>query len=300
MGWVIEFSPSAALQGRDQPDSRTVPADSLTSPAPLVDIRDADFAYGSRAILKGITLSVPRGKLVAIMGGSGCGKTTLLRLIGGQLKVSRGSVHVEGQDVGALDKDSLYALRRKMGMLFQFGALFTDMSVYDNVAFQLREHTKLPEDMIRDLVLMKLHTVGLRGAANMFPSELSGGMARRVALARAIALDPMLIMYDEPFAGLDPISLAVVGQTIRKLNDALGITSIVVTHDVVESMQIVDYMYFVSDGRIVGHGTPDEIRASDEPFIKQFVHAELDGPVPFHYPAPAYSQDLGFSGRVNK
>jgi phospholipid/cholesterol/gamma-HCH transport system ATP-binding protein len=266
------------------------------SSAPLVDIRDVDFAYGSRAILKGITLSVPRGKLVAIMGGSGCGKTTLLRLIGGQLKASRGVVEVDGRDVALLDRDALYAMRRKMSMLFQFGALFTDMSVFDNVAFQLREHTELPEDMIRDMVLMKLNAVGLRGAAQLFPSELSGGMARRVALARAIALDPMLIMYDEPFAGLDPISLAVVGQTIRKLNNALGITSIVVTHDVLESMQIVDYMYFVSEGRIVGHGTPEQIRHSQEPFIKQFVHAELDGPVPFHYPAKRYASDLGFEG----
>ncbi|HEX4857861.1 MAG TPA: ABC transporter ATP-binding protein [Usitatibacteraceae bacterium] len=265
-------------------------------PSPvLVDIANVDFAYGSRAILRGISLSVPKGKLVAIMGGSGCGKTTLLRLIGGQLKATRGQVRVDGKDVGSLEKDDLYALRRKMSMLFQFGALFTDMTVFDNIAFQLREHTRLPEEMIRDLVLMKLHAVGLRGTAAMYPSELSGGMARRVALARAVALDPMLIMYDEPFAGLDPISLSVVGQTIRKLNDALGITSIVVTHDVLESLQIVDYLYFISDGRIVGGGTPEEIRASDEPFIKQFVHAELDGPVPFHYPAPPYSRDLGFS-----
>jgi phospholipid/cholesterol/gamma-HCH transport system ATP-binding protein len=259
----------------------------------LVAIENVDFAYGKRAILKGISLEVPRGKVVAIMGGSGCGKTTLLRLIGGQLKASKGVVRVDGQDVGMLDSNGMYEMRRKMGMLFQFGALFTDMSVYDNVAFQLREHTTLPEEMIHDLVLMKLNAVGLRGAAKLFPSELSGGMARRVALARAVALDPMLIMYDEPFAGLDPISLAVVGQTIRKLNDALGGTSIVVTHDVMESLQIVDYLYFVSDGRIVGQGTPDEIRASKEPFIKQFVHAELDGPVPFHYPATAYGSELG-------
>jgi phospholipid/cholesterol/gamma-HCH transport system ATP-binding protein len=268
--------------------------------SPLVDIRDVDFAYGSlsgnRAILKGITLAVPRGKLVAIMGGSGCGKTTLLRLIGGQLKASRGSVHVDGKNVGELAKDDLYLLRRKMSMLFQFGALFTDMTVFDNIAFQLREHTELPEELIHDLVLMKLHAVGLRGTASMSPAELSGGMARRVALARAVALDPMLIMYDEPFAGLDPISLAVVGQTIRKLNDALGITSIVVTHDVLESLKIVDYLYFISDGRIVGHGTPDEIRRSEVPFVKQFVHAELDGPVPFHYPAAPYAADLGFAG----
>jgi phospholipid/cholesterol/gamma-HCH transport system ATP-binding protein len=260
---------------------------------PLVEIDSVDFAYGKRAILKGISLTVPKGKLVAIMGGSGCGKTTLLRLIGGQLKASKGVVRVDGQDVAALDRNGLYAMRRKMSMLFQFGALFTDMSVFDNIAFQLREHTDLPEEMIRDLVLMKLNAVGLRGAAKLFPSELSGGMARRVALARAVALDPMLIMYDEPFAGLDPISLAVVGQTIRKLNDALGATSILVSHDVVESMQIVDYMYFVSDGQIVGHGTPDDIRKSNEPYIKQFVRAELDGPVPFHYPAAPYEADLG-------
>lgn len=238
-------------------------------------------------------MTIPKGKLVAIMGGSGCGKTTLLRLIGGQLKPSSGQVKVAGQVVGDLDREALYALRRKMSMLFQFGALFTDMSVFDNIAFQLREHTELPEDMIRDLVLMKLNAVGLRGTAKLYPAELSGGMARRVALARAVALDPELIMYDEPFAGLDPISLAAVGNTIRRLNDTLGATSIVVTHDVIESLQIVDYLYFVADGKIVGHGTPDDIRASTEPFVKQFVHAEMDGPVPFHYPAAQYADDLG-------
>jgi phospholipid/cholesterol/gamma-HCH transport system ATP-binding protein len=262
---------------------------------PLVEIDKVDFAYGKRAILKGISLSVPQGKVVAIMGGSGCGKTTLLRLIGGQLIASSGAVRVGGQDVGKLDRDGLYEMRRKMGMLFQFGALFTDMSVFENIAFQLREHTDLPEEMIRDLVLMKLNAVGLRGTSKLFPSELSGGMARRVALARAVALDPMLIMYDEPFAGLDPISLSVVGQTIRKLNDALGGTSILVTHDVMESLQIVDYLYFISDGRIVGQGTPDEIRASTEPYVKQFVHSEMDGPVPFHYPAMRYEDELGLS-----
>jgi phospholipid/cholesterol/gamma-HCH transport system ATP-binding protein len=266
----------------------------------VVEIDNVDFAYGKREILKGISLAVPRGKVVAIMGGSGCGKTTLLRLIGGQLVPSAGTVKVNGQIVSDLDRTELYALRRKMSMLFQFGALFTDMSVFDNIAFQLREHTALPEDMIRDLVLMKLNAVGLRGAAKLFPSELSGGMARRVALARAVALDPELIMYDEPFAGLDPISLAVVGNTIRRLNDALGATSIVVTHDVVESLQIVDYLYFISDGRIVGHGTPEEIRSSTEPFVKQFVHAELDGPVPFHYPAQAYGEELGISQPARK
>ncbi len=263
------------------------------SPAPLVEIDNVNFSYGKRAILKGISLSVPQGKVVAIMGGSGCGKTTLLRLIGGQLTASSGAVRVGGLDVGKLDRDGLYEMRRKMGMLFQFGALFTDMDVFENIAFQLREHTDLPEEMIRDLVLMKLNAVGLRGTSKLFPSELSGGMARRVALARAVALDPMLIMYDEPFAGLDPISLAVVGQTIRKLNDALGGTSIVVTHDVMESLQIVDYLYFISDGSIVGQGTPDEIRASTEPYVRQFVHSEMDGPVPFHYPAAPYADELG-------
>lgn len=268
---------------------------STLSAPPLVEIKNVDFAYGKRAILKGISLNVERGKVVAIMGGSGCGKTTLLRLIGGQLLASKGVVKVNDQDVAKLDRNGMYEMRRKMGMLFQFGALFTDMSVFDNIAFQLREHTDLPDEMIRDLVLMKLDAVGLRGTAHLFPSELSGGMARRVALARAVALDPMLIMYDEPFAGLDPISLAVVGQTIRKLNNALGGTSIVVTHDVMESLQIVDYLYFISDGKIVGQGTPAEIRASTEPYIKQFVHAEMDGPVPFHYPAKNYADDLHLS-----
>jgi len=261
----------------------------------LVEIDSVEFAYGKRAILKDISLTVPRGKVVAIMGGSGCGKTTLLRLIGGQLKASRGAVRVDGKNVSALDDQGLYALRRRMGMLFQFGALFTDMSVYENVAFQLREHTDLPDDMVRDLVLMKLNSVGLRGAIDLMPAELSGGMARRVALARAVAIDPMLVMYDEPFAGLDPISLGVIGQLIRHLNDALGATSIVVTHDVQESLNIVDYVYFVSEGRIAGQGTPEEIRASEVPFVKQFVKGEPDGPVPFHYPAKTYANELGLT-----
>lgn len=273
--------------------SITNPAERPLTSENFVEINNVDFSYGKRAILKGISMTIPKGKLVAIMGGSGCGKTTLLRLIGGQLKPSSGQVKVAGQVVGDLGREALYALRRKMSMLFQFGALFTDMSVFDNIAFQLREHTELPEDMIRDLVLMKLNAVGLRGTAKLYPAELSGGMARRVALARAVALDPELIMYDEPFAGLDPISLAAVGNTIRRLNDTLGATSIVVTHDVIESLQIVDYLYFVADGKIVGHGTPDDIRASTEPFVKQFVHAEMDGPVPFHYPAAQYADDLG-------
>lgn len=260
--------------------------------SPLVDIRGVSFAYDQRVILNGIDMTIPRGKLVAIMGGSGSGKTTLLRLIGGQIKPRDGSVTVAGKVVHELDADALYRLRRCMGMLFQFGALFTDMSVFDNVAFQMREHTDLPEPMIRDLVLMKLHAVGLRGARDLMPSELSGGMARRVALARAVALDPMLIMYDEPFAGLDPISLGVIGNLIRRLNDALGATSIIVTHDVHESLAIVDYVYFISEGKIVASGTPDEIRASTVPFVHQFVYGEIEGPVEFNYPAPAYGKDL--------
>jgi phospholipid/cholesterol/gamma-HCH transport system ATP-binding protein len=260
--------------------------------ASLVKITDIYFAYDDRAILNGITMEIPRGQLVAIMGNSGCGKTTLLRLIGGQLKPTSGELLVAGQSVPEMNHDELYAMRRRMGMLFQFGALFTDISVFDNVAYLMREHTDLPEEMIHDMVLMKLNAVGLRGAHSLMPSELSGGMARRVALARAIALDPMLIMYDEPFAGLDPISMGVIGQLIRKLNDALGATTILVTHDVQEALQIVDYVYFVSDGQIVARGTPDEIRASSDPFVHQFVYGEADGPVHFHYPAPPFEQDL--------
>lgn len=257
----------------------------MSAEALLVRMRDVRFAYGEREVLRGIDLTVRRGQVVAIMGGSGCGKTTLLRLIGGQIRASSGRVEVDGRDVGEMGADALYAMRRRMGMLFQFGALFTDMSVFDNVAFPLREHTDLPASLVRDLVLMKLQAVGLRGAATLMPAELSGGMARRVALARAVALDPMLVLYDEPFAGLDPISLGIIGQLIRRLNDALGASTIMVTHDVHESLEIVDYVYFVSEGRIVAQGTPDEIRASSDPFVHQFVHAEADGPVPFHYPA---------------
>jgi phospholipid/cholesterol/gamma-HCH transport system ATP-binding protein len=271
-----------------------VPASTSAADRPeiAVELADVTFGYDRRAVLTGISMTIPRGRVVAIMGGSGCGKTTILRLIGGQLKPQSGRVIVAGQSVPDLDREALYAMRRRFGMLFQFGALFTDMSVYENIAFALREHTDLPEELIRDLVLMKLHAVGLRGAAHLMPSELSGGMARRVALARAIALDPMLVMYDEPFAGLDPISLGVVGQMIRRLNDALGITSVVVTHDVYESLKIVDFMYFVSEGKIVAQGTPDEVRASADAYVRQFVDGEPDGPVPFHYPAPSYRAEL--------
>ena len=265
---------------------------SAGSDTPAVELTDVSFAYDVRLVLTDITMTIPRGKIVAIMGGSGCGKTTILRLIGGALKPKSGSVCVAGQSVPDMAPDALYQMRRRCGMLFQFGALFTDMSVFENIAFPMREHTNLNEELIRDMVLMKLHAVGLRGAAQLMPSELSGGMARRVALARAIALDPMLVMYDEPFAGLDPISLGVIGQLIRRLNDALGITSVVVTHDVYESLNIVDYLYFVSEGKIVASGTADEVRASADTFVRQFVDGEPDGPVPFHYPAQPYAQEL--------
>jgi len=258
----------------------------------LIELSGVDFSYDRRPVLTGIDMAIPRGKVVAIMGVSGSGKTTLLRLISRVVKATRGQVRVDGKLVNEFDQQAVYDLRRRMGMLFQFGALFTDLSVYDNVAFQMREHTDLPERMIRDLVLMKLHAVGLRGAHRLMPSELSGGMARRVALARAIALDPMLIMYDEPFTGLDPISLGAISNLIRKLNDALGATSIVVTHDVEEALELVDYVYYLSDGRIVAHGTPDQMRDAREPLVRQFVYGEPDGPVPFQYPARELATDF--------
>ncbi len=258
----------------------------------VVRIESLSFAYDTRPILHEVSLRIPRGKVVAIMGASGCGKTTLLRMIGGSIRPTAGVARVFGVDTTQLDTAGLYRMRRRMGMLFQFGALFTDMSVYDNVAFALREHTGLPESAIRDLVLMKLDAVGLRGVAHAMPSSLSGGMARRVALARTVALDPALIMYDEPFAGLDPISLGVIARLIRRLNDALGATSIIVTHDVEESLQIVDYIYFVSGGRIIAEGTAEAVRASGVPYVRQFVRGETDGPVPFHYPAADYWSDL--------
>jgi phospholipid/cholesterol/gamma-HCH transport system ATP-binding protein len=272
---------------------------SLTAAAPaatcetLVELKNVSFGYTrARQILKGIDLVVPRGKLVAVMGGSGCGKTTILRLLCGQIRPTSGEVLVNGQSVAAMDHDQMYAHRRKLGMLFQFGALFTDQTVFENVAFPMREHTDLPEEIIHDLVLMKLNAVGLRGAAKLKPSELSGGMARRVALARTIALDPQIALYDEPFAGLDPISLSVVGQLIRRLNDALGMTSILVTHDIAESLKIVDYIYFVAEGKVVAHGDVQSIKASVDPFVRQFVDGQPDGPVHFHYPANALAADF--------
>ncbi|MEK7732283.1 MAG: ABC transporter ATP-binding protein [Planctomycetota bacterium] len=269
---------------------RILPA--LTN-APIVEIDNVSFGYAAaRPVLHGVSLRIEPGSVVGIMGQSGCGKTTLLRIIAGWLKVGAGAVHVLGEPVDTLDSEGIFALRRKMGMLFQFGALFTDMTVFDNVAFQMREHTDLPDDMVKDLVLMKLEAVGLRGAAQQMPSELSGGMARRVALARAIALDPRLMLYDEPLTGLDPISLGVIARLIRTLNDSLGQTSIVVSHDVEECFAIVDYVYVMSAGRIVAEGKPDAMRRSGEAFVKQFVRGETDGPIPFHYPAPAYEADL--------
>ncbi len=262
----------------------------------LVEIRDLQFSYGGRDILSGLTMDFPRGKVIAVMGGSGSGKTTILRLIGGQISAQYGHVKVDGQLVDSRDSKALFALRRKMGMLFQHGALFTDLSVFENVAFPLREHTKLPESMIQDLVLMKLNAVGLRNAARLKPSEISGGMARRVALARAVALDPQLIMYDEPFAGLDPISMGVTATLIRNLNNALGSTTILVSHDVHETFVIADYVYFLSQGKIVAQGTPKEMLESTDPYVKQFVHAEHDGPVPFHYPGKSLAEDMGLKG----
>ena len=278
------------------PDRAIDPLLPTVSADDLIELRDVEFRYGSRGVLSGINMRIPRGKVVGIMGLSGSGKTTILRLIGGQLKPTRGTVSVAGQKIHELSHDELYRLRRRMGMLFQFGALFTDYSVFDNVAFPLREHTRLPASMIRDLVLMKLNAVGLRGAAQLMPAELSGGMARRVALARAGALDPMVMMYDEPFTGLDPISTGVIANLIRRLNEALGATSILVTHDVQESFGIADYIYFVSAGVIVAEGPPHALRDSTEPFVHQFVHGETDGPVPFHYPAPPYESDLDLEG----
>ena len=261
--------------------------------SPIVEIRNVSFGYdATRLVLRDIELTIPRGSVVGIMGQSGCGKTTLLRIILGAYLPSSGEARVLGHATRSLDGAGLYEMRRKMGMLFQFGALFTDMSVYENVAFPLREHAELPEELEHDLVMLKLQAVGLRGAAHLMPAELSGGMARRVALARSIALDPRLILYDEPFTGLDPISFGVIVRLIRSLNDSLGATSIIVTHDVQEALDVVDYAYFMAAGRVIARGTPDEIRASPEPFVNQFVNGKLDGPVTFHYAAPENAADL--------
>ena len=261
--------------------------------SPIVEIDRISFGYdAARPVLREVSVTIPRGSVVGIMGQSGCGKTTLLRIIAAAYLPTAGTATVLGRATSALDRDALYAMRRKMGMLFQFGALFTDLSVYENVAFPLREHAALPEALLHDLVMMKLQAVGLRGAAGLMPTELSGGMARRVALARSIALDPQLILYDEPFTGLDPISFGVIVRLIRSLNDSLGATSVIVTHDVQEALGVVDYVYFMAAGRVIAQGRPEEVRQSSEPFVNQFVNGRPDGPVPFHYPAPEYGADL--------
>ena len=266
--------------------------DAMESDDNLVEVRGLRFAYGKRQVLKGMDLDIPRGKAVAILGASGSGKTTLLQLIAGSLKPAAGHVKVCGRIVDQLGPPELYRLRRQMGMMFQKGGLFTDLTVFENVAFPIREHTSLPEALIHDLVVMKLHAVGLRGAQGLKPSELSGGMGRRVALARAIALDPDLIIYDEPFAGLDPITLNVVCNLIRTLNDALGATSVVVTYDVHEAVNLADYLYLINDGVIAAHGPTPQMVASQDPFVHQFLHAEPDGPVRFHFPARPLVEEL--------
>jgi len=258
----------------------------------VVTLRGVDYSVGGKAVFKGLDIAIRRGEVTAIMGPSGTGKTTLLRLITRQLRADAGTVIVDGRDVAGLDGNGLYELRRKIGMLFQNGALLTDLDVFENVAFPLREHTRLPERLVRNIVLTKLHAVGLRGAAGLMPQELSGGMARRVALARAIVMDPQILLYDEPFAGLDPISMGVVLRLIRSLNDALGISSIVVTHDVREISQIADGSYILSDGRVVASGTPGQLRDHGSPVVKQFMEGLADGPVSFHYPAPDYRRQL--------
>jgi phospholipid/cholesterol/gamma-HCH transport system ATP-binding protein len=273
-------------------------------PTSLVEFQHVRFGYGERLILDDVSFTIPRGKVTALMGASGGGKTTVMRLIGGQYKAQQGKVLLHGLkdsgdvlDVGLMQRDALYLARRRMGMLFQFGALFTDLSVFDNVAFPLREHTSLSEDLIRDVVLMKLNAVGLRGARDLMPAEVSGGMARRVALARAIALDPELVMYDEPFAGLDPISLGTAARLIRQLNDAMGLTSIVVSHDLEETFHIADQVIILANGKVAAQGTPDEVRHSDNPLVHQFVNALPEGPVLFHYPASTVDADFSAGAR---
>jgi phospholipid/cholesterol/gamma-HCH transport system ATP-binding protein len=261
----------------------------------LIEVNDLHFSYGPLEVLKGINLTIPRGKIVGIMGPSGCGKSTLLRHFGGQLRPTRGSVKFMGQVVHELSSDELYQMRLKMGMMFQVSGLFTDISVFDNLAFPLRENTNLPEEIIRDMVLMKLHAVGLRNARDLKPSELSGGMERRVALARAIASDPPLVIYDEPFAGLDPISLNTIANLIRTLNNALGTTSIVVTYDLMSSLKVVDYLYFIHNGVVAAHGTVEEMLNSKVPAVHQFMHAEPDGPIAFQFPCQPYAEDLRLS-----
>jgi phospholipid/cholesterol/gamma-HCH transport system ATP-binding protein len=267
-------------------------ADRAAASGDIAQLRDVVYAIDGKTVFRGLDIAIRRGEVTAIMGPSGTGKTTLLRLITGQIRADSGQVLVDGSDVGTLDRKALYALRRRMGMLFQNGALLTDLDVYENVAFPLREHTRLPERLIRNVVLTKLHAVGLRGAARMRPQQLSGGMSRRVALARSIAMDPEILIYDEPFAGLDPISLGVVLRLIRQLNDALGLTSIVVTHDVQEISRIANTSYILSEGRVVASGDAQTLQNHDSPIVRQFIGGLADGPVPFHYPAPDYREQL--------
>ncbi|GAB2796142.1 ATP-binding cassette domain-containing protein [Halomonas shantousis] len=262
----------------------------------LVEVEGLRFVRGENEIFRGIDLRIPQGKITAIMGPSGTGKTTLLKLIGGQLTPDAGHVRIDGQDVHRLSRRALFRLRRRMGMLFQSGALFSDLSVFENVAFPIRVHTDLSEAMIRDIVLMKLQSVGLRGARDLMPAELSGGMARRVALARAVALDPELILYDEPFVGQDPISMGVLVQLIKRVNQALGLTAIVVSHDIKETLTIADYVYIIADGQVMAHGTPKTLNVDEDARVRQFVHGEPDGPVPFHYPAPDFYSDILSTG----
>lgn len=268
-----------------------------TPPSALVELRNLTFGYGDRVILDDISLSVPRGKVTALMGASGGGKTTILRLIGGQSRAQSGQMLFDGSDVTVMNQSELYAARRRMGMLFQFGALFADLNVFENVAFPLREHTDLPEALIRDIVLMKLNAVGLRGARDLMPSEVSGGMARRIALARAIALDPELVMYDEPFSGLDPISLGTAARLIRQLNDSMGLTSIFVSHELEQTFGISDHVIILANGKIAAQGTPDEVRVSTDPLVYQYVNALSDGPVRFHYPGPSVQEDFSLGLR---
>jgi len=270
----------------------TLPRAAAQHERPLIEIRNLSFRRGSRLIFDDISLSIPRGKVTGIMGPSGTGKTTLLKLIGGQLRPDRGEVWVDGQNVHALSRRALFSLRQRIGMLFQHGALLTDLSVFENVAFPLREHTRLPEYMIRDLVLMKLNAVGLRGARDLQTAELSGGMARRVAFARALALDPMLVMFDEPFTGQDPITLGVLLRLIRDLNTALNLTSIVVSHDVAETLTIADHLYVLAEGRVIASGTPQQIQTENSPWVRQFMQGLADGPVPFQYPAAPLLDDF--------
>ncbi|MEI7515240.1 MAG: ABC transporter ATP-binding protein [Betaproteobacteria bacterium] len=260
---------------------------------PLVELKNLTFGYGERVILEEVSLVVPRGKVTALMGASGGGKTTILRLIGGQNRAQSGQLFFDGSDVTPMNQSQMYAARRRMGMLFQFGALFADLSVFDNVAFPLREHTDLPEALVRDIVLMKLNAVGLRGARDLMPSEVSGGMARRIALARAIALDPDLVMYDEPFSGLDPISLGTAARLIRQLNDTMGLTSIFVSHELEQTFAIADHVIILANGKIAAQGTPDHVRHSTDPLVYQYVNALSDGPVRFHYPAVSVQHDFG-------